>query len=143
MQALIYISNPSEAFTPAEIRLLSSDSSSKNAVKGITGFLCFHHQTFIQYIEGEEKILAELYQRIANDSRHTIQFVLTQDDIQTPRFPAWQMKLIESELMSELSVEPFLHKQLALMKSSSLLDDKWQNMIWRGVDIVANHARGV
>ena len=41
------------------------------------------------------------------------------------------------------SIESFLHKQLMLMKSSSLLDEKWKTMIWRGVDIIANQRDAV
>lgn len=143
VQAIIYVSSPTVQLTDEQIRDISIDAMERNNQQNITGFLCYHHKTFIQYIEGESGQLNRLFEHIKQDQRHKVDIYLTQSELDERRFPNWQMKLIESELMSEMSVEPFLHKQLMLMKSSSLLDEKWQKMIWSGADIIANHRKSI
>lgn len=143
MQAIVYISSPTVSLSAEQIRTICTDAMERNKQQGITGFLCYHHKTFIQYIEGESESSTRLFENIMQDGRHKVDIYLAQAGLSERRFPSWQMKLIESEVMSELCIESFLHKQLMLMKSSSLLDEKWKTMIWRGVDIIANQRDAV
>lgn len=139
MKAIIYISEPKVAFNNDTLIRLNESSSEHNARMGISGFLCYHNNTFIQYFEGDAVVVDALMTKLELDERHTICFKLSQPQLEQRRFPDWHMKLIPSEFLEQTSIEAFLHKQLKMMDDTGLDSEHWCNLIWQGVELLAQH----
>ena len=58
---------------------------------GITGCLISCRDSFIQILEGNQKVLQELYERIKVDPHHTNVKVFSEDRISEHDFPNWGM----------------------------------------------------
>ncbi len=71
MHELIYSSTTVQAMTPKSISALLLKSRTYNQTNAITGCLLYYGDAFIQLIEGDEKTVQDLYQRIIKDPRHT------------------------------------------------------------------------
>lgn len=63
----------------------------KNARLNITGFLISHSSGFIQYIEGDDKDIDELYAKIADDERHSNVITLLDGQITERIYQEWDM----------------------------------------------------
>lgn len=74
-----------------------------NAAAGITGMLSFDGKRFIQIIEGEADDIEALFEKIADDPRHTQVELLHTGAIETRAFSDWKMafKQVPHELLSE------------------------------------------
>lgn len=57
----------------------------------ITGCLVYHKGLFVQYLEGEQNIVLQLYRRIENDLRHTDVKLLSSGHIYSREFDNWSM----------------------------------------------------
>lgn len=62
-----------------------------NERRHVTGVLVYGDGQFMQVLEGEEKIVRDLYARIAQDKRHHNIFKLADKAIATRTFPDWSM----------------------------------------------------
>lgn len=66
---------------------------SKNSRLGITGFLAYRSGNFIQYIEGDDEPLRNLYATICADPRHGQILILDEGEIPERQFGDWAMNL--------------------------------------------------
>jgi uncharacterized membrane protein (DUF373 family) len=66
-------------------------SRENNARLGITGMLLYGNNTFVQILEGEEKAVNELIDRIKRDSRHTDFQMLKKKTIDRREYADWSM----------------------------------------------------
>ncbi len=66
-----------------------------NQENAITGCLLFYDQEFVQIIEGPQKIVQGLYDRIKKDSRHTNIIFLGQYPITQRAFSKWSMGYLD------------------------------------------------
>ncbi|MEM0922949.1 MAG: BLUF domain-containing protein [Pseudomonadota bacterium] len=88
---LIYVSRRRDGVSEDELRDIADVSLARNSTKGITGYLYFDSESFIQEIEGVEADVAALYRSICSDGRHEgIRTVLAQDS-ETRVFGEWTM----------------------------------------------------
>jgi len=74
-----------------DINSLLKAAIEKNSRLNITGFLMSHSSGFIQYIEGGEKEIDELYAVISQDPRHTNVTTLLESDISERLYQEWDM----------------------------------------------------
>lgn len=65
-----------------------------NALDGITGLLVFNGTHFLQIIEGADKAIADLVDRLRKDPRHTGFEIRDRRKIQERSFPDWSMELV-------------------------------------------------
>jgi hypothetical protein len=65
-----------------------------NALEGITGLLVFNGTHFLQIVEGTEKTIDDLIERLRKDPRHTGFEIRDQRKIETRSFPNWSMELV-------------------------------------------------
>ena len=72
MQSCIYISEAKRPFTVPEIDELGVRAASFNADVDITGYLYFHRDRFVQFLEGPTAGLDQVLDRIRADERHEI-----------------------------------------------------------------------
>lgn len=122
MEAIVYASHAKEPFDRDSLVALVQKSAAANASYGVTGFLYYQDQRFLQYIEGERSAVEELLTRIKSDSRHDVDAVLRRS-ITDRQFPGWDM---QRYVMSNFSVE---YDGLTLEK---LLSDYFQHAANRG-----------
>ena len=91
MLSIIYKSEAVEGFDIPKIYKMLSIARDSNSENRITGCLVYHKQQFMQLIEGPEKEVNALFERIKSDDRHTnIQF-LGQHELEDRLFDQWSM----------------------------------------------------
>ena len=71
--------------------ILLANCRRNNTENNITGLLISYEGSFIQYIEGDEDKLDELFSRIKKDPRHTNCIELTSGLITERQFSNWSM----------------------------------------------------
>ena len=68
---IIYQSTASDNLTQEDVDGIVIWSKKNNTAKGISGFLIYEKGRFMQLLEGDEKLVKDLYyNKIAKDTRH-------------------------------------------------------------------------
>ena len=88
---LAYVSTRKSTCTDAEIEKILGSCKTNNPPLGITGVLLFSQNQFIQYVEGESKLLMQLYDKIKKDDRHDRVVMVSYSPINEKIFPSWHM----------------------------------------------------
>lgn len=89
---LIYRSKASAYFSDDDLIQLLRQCRTKNIEKKVTGLLLYGYGSFIQLLEGEEKVVRDLYaHRIALDPRHRDPVILHQRHVPKRLFKDWSM----------------------------------------------------
>ncbi|SER32747.1 BLUF domain-containing protein [Microlunatus flavus] len=86
-----YTSTMVRPMTDAELVDLLVASRSRNADRGVTGLLLYRRGRVMQLLEGEERVVRELYDRIAMDVRHQQVTTVWSSAATQRRFPDWTM----------------------------------------------------
>lgn len=73
------------------LREIVSASQRNNSRNGITGFLIFDKNFFIQVLEGNQAHVSETYTRISRDTRHSAATIMDARNVQDRCFPNWTM----------------------------------------------------
>lgn len=66
----------------------------QNALDGITGLLVFNGTHFLQIVEGSERAIDELIERLRKDPRHTGFEIRDRRKVEARSFPEWSMELV-------------------------------------------------
>ncbi|WP_300651844.1 BLUF domain-containing protein [Hydrogenophaga sp.] len=85
-----------QGLDPGIARILAK-SRKNNARLDVVGGLLFGDGYFLQCLEGDARIVQNLYSKIENDPRHRDVTVLLQSSINTRTFGAWSMKYVPGE----------------------------------------------
>lgn len=88
---LLYASRAKAPLTPEVIDAILQASRKGNPAAGVTGLLCHSGDVFMQVLEGGRDVVSALYNRIANDPRHTDVVLLKYEEITERRFAGWSM----------------------------------------------------
>jgi hypothetical protein len=88
---LVYVSAATELFSKEQLVALLKASAAHNAINGITGMLLYKDGNIIQVLEGPEKAVTALFDRIKNDPRHKSVGVILKKPIPRRNFPDWSM----------------------------------------------------
>ena len=88
---LMYASRAVAAVDQEELVAILRKSKANNPKAGITGVLCFSEGIFMQVLEGGRNAVSALYNRIANDVRHSEVALLNYEEIAERRFAGWSM----------------------------------------------------
>ena len=88
---LMYASRALEPVRPETLNAILKKSTQNNPVSGVTGVLCFSGDIFLQVLEGGRLPVSKLYNRIAQDPRHTDVVLLSYEEIPERRFAGWAM----------------------------------------------------
>jgi CheY-like chemotaxis protein len=93
MKSLLYVSRsqlqPSE--TDIEVQRIVTVARERNAEVGITGALIFTHTHFAQFLEGPERAVDQLMERLRQDPRHDHVRVVSTPSFERRRFSDWSM----------------------------------------------------
>lgn len=92
LSQLVYVSNRKPSCTPAEIEKILQACKKNNPPLNITGVLLYSDTKFIQLVEGESKVIMDLYDKIKLDSRHSNPMMIAYGPIATKAFPSWHIQ---------------------------------------------------
>lgn len=88
---LVYVSVRKANCTEEEIQKILDACKRNNKDLDITGVLLYSNTHFVQYLEGEYKLIIGLYDKIKQDDRHKNVVMITSGPIKERSFPSWQM----------------------------------------------------
>ena len=88
---LLYASRAVSTVNQDELVAILRKSKANNPAIGVTGVLCFSEGIFLQVLEGGRSSVNRLYNRIANDPRHSDVELLCYEEIGERRFAGWSM----------------------------------------------------
>ncbi len=91
MIQLLYISSATEPMSTQDLLSLLQQCREKNPERGVTGMLLYCNATFLQVLEGEDKVVDELVETIRQDPRHTDLQVLYRKKIEQRQYSDWSM----------------------------------------------------
>ncbi|MEN8790356.1 MAG: BLUF domain-containing protein [Flavobacteriaceae bacterium] len=91
MFCLIYRSVATLSFGRQEIRQMLDKARDKNKKLGITGCLLFYEGEFIQYLEGNQIKVLELFDEIKKDNRHNNIELISYAQREGREFENWEM----------------------------------------------------
>ncbi len=135
MKGLVYISRATTPFSAEELKALAKQAAARNRKHHITGYLSYDSEDrFIQYIEGEEEEVQQLFDLVFRDNRHRITHYL-RHDIETRKFSSWNMHLIidnEFKDIHDLMMNHLFH----ITSAPSMVNFK-NRLIWNTVDALA------
>ena len=78
----------------SDLEAIRAAARKHNAADGITGLLVFNGTHFLQTIEGSERAIDSLLERLRNDPRHTGFEIRDQRKIDARSFPDWTMEML-------------------------------------------------
>lgn len=90
---ILYRSRATRLVTEAELTELVAHSRPYNTYMDITGLLCYGDGHFVQFLEGPEASVLELYAAIRQDPRHEQIEILSDTAGPTRWFADWRMAL--------------------------------------------------
>lgn len=91
LSQLVYVSNRKPSCTQEEIDKILSSCKKNNPALNITGVLLYSDTKFIQLVEGDAKVIMQLYDKIKSDSRHSNTMMISYGPIKDKAFPSWHM----------------------------------------------------
>ncbi|MES2683319.1 MAG: BLUF domain-containing protein [Pseudomonadota bacterium] len=91
LQKLIYASQAIKPVDTASLQAILEIARIRNEKDGVTGFLLYADESFLQILEGEEAVLTATYGRIEKDPRHKSMRLLQRSPITKRRFDLWTM----------------------------------------------------
>lgn len=99
MYCLVYKSVANSLFGYAQIKEMLERARDFNKVNSITGCLLYYEGTFLQYLEGNQIVVLNLFDRIKVDERHSAVNLLCHSHINERKFTSWDMAY--EDLMGE------------------------------------------
>ncbi len=89
--SLVYVSVETRKMTENDLVAILESSRKNNAEANITGMLLYRDSYFIQALEGEDKAVNALYDKIAQDNRHRKVLLVGKDRIEQRSYGDWSM----------------------------------------------------
>ncbi len=95
MISLAYFSSATAPMTSADLNAMIERARRNNTEKGVTGMLCHHDGSFLQFLEGPENAVDETFARIRRDSRHRQVLEVHRRPIDHRAFADWSMAVVK------------------------------------------------
>lgn len=89
---LMYFSQAAEGLSAAAVDAILATAQAENPQHGITGFLTFNGEEFIQFIEGAQADVERLLANIERDRRNEALITLAVHEAEERSFPDWFME---------------------------------------------------
>ena len=135
MKGLVYISRATTPFSAKELESLANHAAARNRKHHITGYLSYDSEDrFIQYIEGEEEEVQQLFDLIFRDNRHRITHYI-RHDIEARKFFDWDMHLIVNNEFKD--IHDLMMSHLFHISSAPSMVNFKNRLIWNTVDALA------
>ena len=91
MFSLVYKSVENPGFGIEQIQEMLKKAKAYNHANGITGCLLYHEGEFIQYLEGNQIRVLNLFDKIKQDPRHHKVELLSYEEREKREFEQWDM----------------------------------------------------
>ncbi|RYY10759.1 MAG: BLUF domain-containing protein [Cytophagaceae bacterium] len=91
MKHIVYMSRAVRPLSDQDLQALLNQCRRDNAAHGITGILFYSHGNIAQLFEGEPAVADALFERIAQDGRHSHVTKLIDRPIAARSFASWSM----------------------------------------------------
>lgn len=88
---LIYYSSAVSGLALTDVKDILTTARENNQRIDVCGMLCYDNQFFLQALEGDNKIVSELFVSIAEDPRHDEVVIVNFEHIEQGNFTNWQM----------------------------------------------------
>ncbi|MGB6230273.1 MAG: BLUF domain-containing protein [Litorimonas sp.] len=108
MFQLIYESAPRIALTQHVLRDVARKCAKHNAGHDVTGVLFMSGNTVIQFLEGPEDAVRDVFAKVCADVRHMDCRVLLERTATERSFPAWPMAFCEAGSDDAAAIESLL-----------------------------------
>lgn len=125
MYTLLYSSRSKQRFPSSELEELARFSAYKNTHHRVTRFLLYSDGYFLPLLEGEEKNVLHISNKIKNDPRHEIQSNSNSLANGKRLFPKWRMKYIHD--LNHKSISPDV-KELIISHWRNFLPERDLNL---------------
>ncbi len=121
MFSLTYVSSAMIPFSARELRQLLEICNVNNRERDVTGMLLYKDGNFMQVLEGEERIVRSVHDKITRDTRHRGLITLLQEDLSGRQFPSWSMGFrdLGSDLDNPEGYSEFLNMPLTSQEFKS------------------------
>lgn len=138
MKCVLYISKALKSFRPDDLKRLSTTSTINNQKKGISGYLYFENNRFLQYMEGEANIIDEMVDKISHDERHELLALIEKKDLTKRRFPDWGMKNIAELMFNNSTIETTIIQTMSIFGENHLnISKSTQDELFKLMDDLA------
>lgn len=111
---LIYSSASSAGMSNDELMILLEKARQRNESLGVTGMLLHDEGSFFQVLEGDAKVVGDLFKAIAQDNRHDRIVKLIYEPIEERSFSEWSMGysgISRNELKALDGMNDFFHSR--------------------------------
>ncbi|MBI3222067.1 MAG: BLUF domain-containing protein [Nitrosomonadales bacterium] len=131
LTAIVYLSTASHPMTEGDIEHILLAARRRNEQKNITGLLLYCHGTFMQYLEGDEAGLLEVYELIKKDRRHRGLIQLAKTPIHSREFADWSMACASHSktVIDQLSQADWLESGDSKSRGRMLLSKFWKSNV--------------
>lgn len=104
LKYLAYVSRQSHILSEDAIADLLKKCRNNNAKMNITGMLIYFDGTFVQFLEGPEKNIHQLFEVISIDKRHQDVIILLEGTTNKREFADWSMayKKVSSQEVAQI-----------------------------------------
>jgi hypothetical protein len=96
----IYASLAAPSFAESDIPALLEEARDANASCGISGMLLYINGSFFQVLEGERRVVDDVYGRILGDRRHSRVAMIIREPIADRSFNEWSMGFSTVDMVS-------------------------------------------
>jgi adenylate cyclase len=123
MIRITYISKITHPLSIKEIETIGIISSQNNKQVNITGLLVYFEKLFFQVLEGDDKEVDRLFEKIRKDARHRdILRLKTEYGINKRLFPTWSMKMINLDNNVDDLMRPIKILLRTVVESHSIVE---------------------
>ena len=127
MRGVVYVSEALVYFDNMALESLAAQAAALNFDRGITGYLYFEKDRFVQYIEGDDDTIEELMEVISRDKRHRVLHTVVEHDLEERRFPSWHMRQLHRKELLDVKLEHLLTDYLVYLDSKVHAEDDSMN----------------
>lgn len=139
LNSLLYVSRAAEGLTNEEVEALANRANEKNKELGISGYLYFSGQRFIQYIEGDDQAIFDLMDDIREDERHTVLREVVIKNIDKRLFPDWHMRRLTTHDFLDTNMEESIEHSITELSNTDSLADVAQKIMVSNLRMISSH----
>lgn len=149
MIQILYISSATQPWSTQDLLGLLEECREKNAGVGVTGMLLYGNGTFLQVLEGDEKVVDDLYERIREDPRHDNLQILHRRPIERRQYSDWSMgfkRLSDRELKGVEGLRDFRESDFTpayLLRHGDIVDSLMEHFRRERVKSIGHGELGV
>ena len=110
MYYIVYLSTASRKYTSEELTRMAIHFKINNMQMGVTGMLLYNEGSFFQTIEGDEKVVNQLFNHISTDGRHHGIIKLKYGYAEERNFTEWTMSFNADQTKNGYKIaEPYVN----------------------------------